>query len=118
MNVAGNEDIEPPVAVVVAKARPGGPVAQRDAGRFRNIGEGAVVVVVIETILAVVGDVEVGPAVVVEVANRHAEAPAVVGHAGLVGDVGECAVVIVVKERGMRAARPCRRARRRSSRSP
>ena len=101
VDIAGNEEVEPAVAVVVAPGGAGGPVAERDAGLFGNIGEGAVVVVVVEAVLAEVGDVEVGPAVVVVVADGHAEAPAVVGDAGFCGDVGEGAVMVVVEERGV-----------------
>ena len=102
VHVAGDEEIEPAVAVEVAPGSAGGPVAERDAGFFRDVGEGAVVVIVIEAVLAEVGDVEIGPAVVVEVADDSAEAPAIVGDAGFGGDVGEGAVVIVVEERGVR----------------
>ena len=85
-------------------------------GLLRDVGEGAVVVVVVEAVLAEVGDVDVGPAVVVVVADGYAEAPAVVGDAGLGRDVGEGAVVIVVEERGVRRGGLAGRARRRSSR--
>ena len=97
-----DEEIEAAVAVVVAPGGAGGPVAERDAGFLGDVGEGAVVVVVVEAVLAEVADVDVGPAVVVVVADGHAEAPAVVGHAGFCGDVGEGAVVVVVEERGVR----------------
>ncbi len=108
VDVAGDEEIEPAVAVVVAPGGAGGPVAERDAGFFGDVGEGAVVVVVVEAVLAEVGDVDVGPAVVVVVGDGYAEAPAVVGDAGFGGDVGEGAVVIVVEERGVRSGCLCR----------
>ncbi len=98
MDVAGDEEVEAAVAVVVA---PGGavtPVAEGNAGFFGHVGEGAVVVVAIEAVCAEVADEDVGPAVVVVIGDGHAEAPAVVGDAGLGGDVGECAVVVVVEE--------------------
>ena len=56
MNVAGNKEIEAAVAVVVAPGCAGRPVAERDAGLFGDIGKGAVVIVVVEAILAEVGD--------------------------------------------------------------
>ncbi len=102
MDVAGHEEIEPAIAVVVAPGCAGGPVAEGDAGLLGYVGEGAVVVVVVEPILAEVGDIDVGPAVVVVVSDGHAEAPAIVADAGFLGHVGEGAVVIIVEERGMR----------------
>jgi hypothetical protein len=102
VNVAGNKQVEPPVAVVVAKARAGGPVAQRDAGSFSHVGKGSVVVVVVQAVFAVVADVEIGPAVVVEVSHRHAKTPAVIGDARFLGHVGKGSVVVVMKERGAR----------------
>src|ERR1700723_4386765 len=102
MDVAGDKEIKPAVAIVVAKAGTGRPVAERNAGAFTDVGKGAVMIVVVEPVLAVVGHVEVGPAVIVEVAHGHSEAPAVVGHAGLGSNVGKGAVVVVVKQGGVR----------------
>ena len=102
MHIAGDVQIEQSVAVVVAPGRAGRPVAERHAGLFGHVGEGAVVIVVVEPVLAVVAHVDVGPAVVVVVGNRAAISPAVVGHAGLLRDIGERAVVIVVEQRGVR----------------
>ena len=102
MQVAGDEKIEPAIAVVVAPGCAVAPVAQRHAGFLGHVGEGAVVVVAVEAVLAEVGDKDVGPAVVVKVANGHTEAPAVVGHAGLRGHVGKRSVVVVMEERGVR----------------
>ncbi len=101
MDVAGDEEVEAAVAVVVAPGGAGGPVAERDSGFLGDVGEGAVVVVVVEAVLAEVGDVDVGPAVVVVVGDGDAEAPAFVGDAGFGGDVGEGAVVVVMEERGV-----------------
>ena len=100
VDVAGDEEVEFAIAVVIAEGCAGGPVAELDAGLFGNVGKGAVVVVVIEAVFAEVRDVEVGPAVVIVVADGDAEAPAFVGDAGFVGDVGEGAVVVVVEEGG------------------
>ncbi len=102
VDVAGDEEVEAAIAVVVAPGGAGGPGADGDAGLFGDVGEGAVVVVAIEAVLAEVGDEEIGPAVVVEVADDGAKAPAIVGDAGLGGDVGKGAVVIVMEERGVR----------------
>ena len=64
-----------------------------------DVGEGAVAVVVVEDVLAVVGDEEIVEAVVVVVADAAGLAPAgFVLEAGAVGDVGEGAVAIVFEE--------------------
>src|ERR1700730_4682547 len=102
VHVAGDEEIEEAVAVEVAPSRPCGPAAESYASFFRDIGEGAVVIIVVEAIFAEVGDVDVGPAVVVVVGDGDAEAPALVGDAGFGGDIGEGAVVIIVEESGAR----------------
>src|SRR4029077_18444662 len=68
-----------------------------DAGLFSHFGEDSVLIVV-ETVLAVVGDVEVFPSVVVVVADAHALAPSGCGETGFGSDVGEGAVVIVAVE--------------------
>src|SRR6185437_8159170 len=96
------EKSEPPVAVIIAKRRAGGPVPQRHSGFYGNIGEGAVVVVVVKAILAEICHVEVGPAVVVVIANGAAESPAVVFDPGDIGDVGKRLIVIVAEERSVR----------------
>ena len=116
VDIAGDEEVEFAVAIVIAEGGAVGPVAERDAGLFGDVGKGAVVVVVIEAVFAEVRDVEVGPAVVIVVADGDAEAPALVGDAGFFGDVGEGAVVVVVEERGFGGGRLCRLARRRWSR--
>ena len=102
MNVAGNEEIELSVSVVIAEGSAGGPGADLNARGFSYVSERAIVVVAIEAVLAVVGDVEVGPAVVVVVADRAAEAPAVIGDASHLRNFRERAVVVVAKERGVR----------------
>ena len=57
-------------------------------------------VVVIQTVLAVVGDVDVRPPVVVIITDSRAESPALVAYSRLVGHVAKCAVVIIVKQHG------------------
>ena len=64
-------------------------------------------VVVVETVFAVVGDVDVRPAVVVVIGCGHTKSPALLVDAGPVGDIGERAVVIVVEE-AWRAGRALR----------
>src|SRR5579859_3140702 len=100
IDVAGNEKIKQAIVVVVSPGGAGGPVLESDAGPFGDVGEGAVVVVVIEAVFAVVGYVDVRPAIVVVVGDGDAEAPALVSDAGLVSDVSKRAVMVVVEEHG------------------
>jgi hypothetical protein len=88
------------VAVVVDKSAAGAPGFARacDAGFFADVGEGAVAIVVIEDILAVVGYVQILEAVVIVIADADALAPAAVREAGFLGDIGKRAVVIVAVE--------------------
>src|SRR6185437_10886007 len=66
-----------------------------------DVGEGAVVVVVVEAGYAVVADVEVGPAVVVVVGDGAAVTPPIVLDSGFFGDVGKGSVVIVAEQSGV-----------------
>ena len=102
VDIAGDEEVEAAVAVVVAPGCPGRPIAEGDAGFFSDVGEGSIMIVVVEAVLAPVGNEQVGPAVVVIVGDSNSKAPSIVGDAGLGGYVGEGSVVIVVKECGVR----------------
>src|SRR5580658_924006 len=102
MQISGDKQIQPPIAVVVAPCGAGMPcrrIVERYAGLLGNIGKRSVVIVVVEAVLAPVRHKDIGPAVVVVVRNGHAETPAVVGHAGLGRHVGERAVVVIMKQR-------------------
>ena len=72
-----------------------------EAGFGSDVGEGAVAVVTVEDVLAVVGDEEVVPAVVVVVADAAALSPAAAGEAGFGSDVGEGSVAVVLEEMQM-----------------
>src|ERR1700674_3701875 len=101
-HVTGNEEIEQTVVVVVAPGWARGPTAESDTCLFGDVGERAVVVVVVKAVLAKVRDVDVRPSVVVIVGYCHAKPPALIRNAGLFGDVSEGAIVIVVEEHGAR----------------
>src|SRR5271156_441366 len=101
-NVAGNKEIEKTIVIVITPGRARRPSAQRDSSFFSNVGKGAVVIIVVEAVLAEIRNVDVGPAIVIVIANHGAKAPALVGDSGLVGDVGKGAVVIVVEQHGPR----------------
>src|SRR5580658_8668387 len=75
----------------------------QEAGAFGDVGEGAVAVVVIENVLAVVGDEEVVIAIVVVVADAAGLSPAGADvEAGTLGDIGESAVAIIFEKVAMR----------------
>jgi hypothetical protein len=98
VDVSGDEEIEASITVVITPGCTRGPVAERHACLLSNICEGAVMVVVIEAILAVVGHENIRPAIIVVVGHSDAETPSIIGDARLGGYVGERAVVVVVKE--------------------
>ena len=100
VDVVGDEEVEVAVAVVVEKGAAGVPAggALGEAGFRGDVGEGAVAVVAVEDVLAVVGDEEVVPAVVVDIADAAALTPSGVGQAGREGDVGKGAVAVVLEQ--------------------
>ena len=138
IHVAGDEQIQMTVTVVVQETAAGAPARprSRDAGSFRDVRERAVAVVAVEHVVAPVGDEQIVEAVVVVVADATGLPPAGMGQPGLRGDVGERAVAVVVEQvaGGLRCPAPsgrgccrspgrCRasrrgRSRRRPRRSP
>ena len=75
--------------------------AERAAGFDGDVGEGAVLFVLIERAGGgIVGDVNVRPAVVIEIGSEDTEAKSAVGfqNAGFFADVGERAIAVVVVE--------------------
>ena len=98
IGVVGNEQVEPPVAVVVGERRAGGPSRIPDSRLRGHIGECAVTVVVIQPVRTVAGHVEIVPAVVVEVGGNGPHAPAWVAHTCLVRRVLERAVAPVTPQ--------------------
>jgi hypothetical protein len=70
----------------------------KQAGFPGHIGEGAIAVVAIEAILAVIGEKEILEAVVVVVPNANALRPSDIDQARLDGDIRECAVAVVLVE--------------------
>src|SRR6202050_3528423 len=86
------------VAVVVDERTTGAPSFARtcDPRFFADLSEGAVAVVVIKHVLAVVGDVQVFKAVVIVIADANALTPAGMREPSSPGDVGKGAVAVVV----------------------
>ena len=105
LHVAADEQIEPPVAIVVGEAAARRPSSDRDAGLLGDVGERAVAIVAIQMVAAERGHVEILPAVAVHVRRADAHAPARVADAGLVGDVLESSVAEIAIERAARRVR-------------
>src|SRR5215470_5508396 len=106
LHVARYEEIQQSIVVVVAPGGTGRPPTEGHAGGFGDIRERAVVVVVVQTVFAVIRNVKIRPAIVVVVGCRYPKSPTLVGDSGLGGDVGKGAVVIVVQEHGTRRGLP------------
>ena len=101
--VPGNEKIQSTIVVVVAPRRPCRPSTESHSRSFGHVCEGAVVVVVVEPILAKIRHVKIGPAVIIIVSNGYSESPAFVGNAGLGSRVRKRAVVIIAKSMALGA---------------
>src|SRR5271156_6455859 len=91
--------VDPGAACVPARFGAG----LEEAGAFGDVGEGAVTIVVVESVLAVVSDEEVVVAIVVVVADAAGLSPAGADvEAGTFGDIGEGAVAIIFEQTAMR----------------
>src|SRR5438067_7125179 len=69
--VAWNKKIESAITVVVAPSRTGRPATECDSGCFGDVGEGSVMIVVVQPVLTEVRDVNVGPAIVIVICDCH-----------------------------------------------
>ena len=98
LQVVGHVQVEVAIPVVVEPGRGDAPQRLLEPRRSRDVGEGAVAVVAVEDVGAVVQDVEIEIAVAVVVGRGGAHAVAPVADAGLLGDVGERAVAVVAVE--------------------
>src|SRR5579859_7068811 len=99
MNVAGDEQVDVAVAVVVTPGRAGAEAPAANPCFFRNVFEFAAAEVAVERVAAVSGDEEVELAVVVIVGDGDAHTPAEAREAGLLGDVLERAAGLLMIER-------------------
>ena len=86
-HVAGHEQVEPAVAVVVAERAARRPAVDRDPGLLGDVVELERSLGPVQPVLPEVGDVDVLGAVVVDVADADALSPPLVGDAGARGDV-------------------------------
>src|ERR1035437_3244868 len=102
VHIAGNEQIQTAIAVVIAPGGARRPVAQPPPRLLGYVGKRPVMVVPVEAVLAVVGDIDVRPAIIVEIADDGAKAPAIVPDSSFRSDIRERAIVIVVEQSGVR----------------
>ena len=99
-NVVGHEEIEMAVAVVVEKSTtrtPAGLFVQQSGG-LGHVGEGAVSVVAVQTVLSEVGAKNIFEAIVVVIANADSGSPAHGFESGLFGDVGKRSIAVIFVE--------------------
>src|SRR6266550_4134995 len=73
LHVTWYKQIQQAIVIVVPPGWSGGPTTDSYTGFLCDIGEGTVMIVVVEAILAEIGDIYVGPAVVIIVSDSHAE---------------------------------------------
>ena len=103
IHIATDKQIEVAVAVIIQPGDSGmeGASIVRSAHPclLGHIREGAVAVVVVEHIFAILADVEVRPAVVVEIGDGYAQAVTGSRHAGLVCNIGKSTVAVIVVKR-------------------
>src|SRR4029077_10524729 len=88
-HVPRHEKIKKAVVIIVAPRGTCGPATKPDTGFSGNISKSAIVIVVIQPIIAVVGHVDVRPSIVVVVADGNAKAPPFVGNTSFFGNVGK-----------------------------
>jgi len=92
LDVAENHEVEQAVIIQVHPGSARGPAAAADAGFFRDIGERAVAIVMIELVAAVGGHVQIFEAIVVIIADGDSHPVAYALQSGLLGYIFECAV--------------------------
>ena len=96
IEIAGNEQVQVAVAIVIAESRTGMPdIAAADMCLFRDVDEGAVAPVLVQNIATEIGDEQVGEAVIVVIRGDAAKTPATAGDAGLERHVRERAVTVI-----------------------
>ena len=100
VNVVCDNNIQPPIAVVVNKGAASAPLLA-GAGRARlrrDIAKRTIALIVEQMVLTVGSDVEIVVPIVVIVAHTSALSPTAEVKASLGGDISKCSVVVVVKQ--------------------
>ena len=100
VEVAGNEKIEPAIAVVITPGRAGAPALARYTELLGHVCKRAVTVIVIEPRNSEVANEDVGPAIVIVIADRHAHSPTLVGDTGFISHIFELPIAEIMIKRG------------------
>src|SRR5882672_3121960 len=95
-NKTRDKEIQLAVVVIIEPDGTGGPAGRPNTGFIRDIGEGAVAVVVIKNIAPVTGYVEIDPAIAIVITGGDTHAKRAAGHSGFVGHVCKRPIMIVV----------------------
>src|SRR5438067_10456493 len=96
-HIVADEQVEMSIAVVIKKGRPRIPVVLRlkQAGLPGHVGEGAIPVVTVQHVLAVIGNKQVQEAIVVVISHADSLAPTRPGKSRFRGYICKCSVVVV-----------------------
>src|ERR1700722_2314901 len=101
LNVVGDDQIDPSVLVVIeppCARRPSTLVGDTRLGR--DIGEGAIAIIVVKDGAAISRHIKIGIAIIVEVADGNALAVvSLASNSSFLGNVGEGSIAVVVVER-------------------
>src|SRR5712691_10661691 len=81
LHVTWNKQIQPPVVVIITPSKSGRPSPQCHTSFLADVGESAVVVVMIKAVLAIVCIADVRPAIIIVVPHGHAKSLTLVRNA-------------------------------------
>ncbi len=100
IHVMRHEKIEQAIAIVIHPGAAGAPAldAALESGGRGDIGKGAVAVIAVEDVLAVIGDEEVFKTIVIVVTDANGGGPSSLYQTGIGRDIGERAVAPVLVE--------------------
>jgi hypothetical protein len=105
VNVTGNKEFQPAVAVVVCPCRPSAEAAGSDASAVSNVFELAVAEIVVKGVASIPGYINVWQAIVVVVGDRNSHAPAFTSQSSGRSDVTkfEPSILMVKSDHGIAA---------------
>ena len=96
LDVSQHHQVQKTVVVQIHPRRAGGPAAPSDTGLLRDVGEGAIAIVVVELIAPISGHIQIFEAVIVIIADRHTHPVSRALQAGLFRYVLKSAVSLLV----------------------
>src|SRR6476659_1569585 len=97
-HVAGNEEIQTPVAIVVSPGCSGAPSFSRYTKLLCYIRECSVAVVVIQTRNSKIRDVQIGPTIIVVITDCHTKSPAFIRNTSRFSYIFKLPVAQIVEE--------------------